>query len=761
MEAWNYSTEASIVENGRCNKGMLMLFRDEYAFGSIREPVNWEFVTCERGTERVKAFLHTVEKPCVFFTYQGKSGPHFVMDEPAAEALIQAVENYASSLREQRRAKEAEEAQKRQERENQEAQKAEEARIREEARRKTEEEYRQKQEAAKRRKEEEAARKKEALARKAAEKKERIRRELEACKKNPPEETPELKPIARKAGAAFLENPYRTLGISCLATTEEANTALDKLKKLARLKALGAYHSPFDLAGLPKPARDLSVAQNALVLLKDQNTKFFWFAEEGSCLAWQVGKYRIELSRDGEEFGTYDLFLANYLYAVLCDPDFQVAETWKRVLSFYCYICTQTDCRLLRSRFTPGELQNISNSQLLNRFRSNIFKPVLLLCERDDLDAMIRLHKYIKDCNNKRLDGLARDVLSRLVSWFTVKESDMMTYLRRFGDDEQLSAESGKEIFERGEAYCRVVEPVLEIVLRDFRGDPIRYDMIKESYRHSTYQLMYELNKCDDKSNAILYANKCFCYCTADDKQRIKNTFGEVNIKSIDWNTPHTGWDVKGDSFYFGRGCPVDYTKALYWYHKAADAGNIYSMNSIGLCYLNGHGVPKDDRQAVSWFRKAAKAGNPEGAYNLAECYYQGTGVNKSVDEALDYWTEAAKQGHPSAAKRRDSIYPQVQAERRNHRAHNHLCLDVGFQMTTGPNIGVEVTLSQNAYAYLVNAKGYQDYLNGNNFSHSGGYASSSPYTIRIPSSNHWYVIIDNGDGSVAGITASARVKNL
>lgn len=185
----------------------------------------------------------------------------------------------------------------------------------------------------------------------------------------------------------------------------------------------------------------------------------------------------------------------------------------------------------------------------------------------------------------------------------------------------------------------------------------------------------------------------------------------------------------------------------------------MYSPNSIGVCYQNGHGVPQSDEQAASWFEKACKAGNPQGAYNLAECYYTGTGVRKDLDQALKYWAEAAKLGHPSAAQRREAIFATVQAERRNHRARNHICHDLGFQMTTGPNMVVEVTLSQSANAYLVNAQGYQNYLNGNEFTHYGGYASSSPYRIRIPSSNHWYVIVDNGDRPIAGITSSAKVK--
>ena len=60
----------------------------------------------------------------------------------------------------------------------------------------------------------------------------------------------------------------------------------------------------------------------------------------------------------------------------------------------------------------------------------------------------------------------------------------------------------------------------------------------------------------------------------------------------------------------------------------------------------------------------------------------------------------------------------------------------------------------------LVNQQGYQNYLNGNEFSYQGGHTSDSTYHIRIPSSNHWYVVVDNGDEAIAGITATAKVKS-
>lgn len=751
-----FSIEVSVKKSGKLEKGRLSLFNDEYVFANNRTTVNWEKVTCEQGTTSVKGFLRSVDKPHIVFIYEGKRSEVFVGENSDIQAVISQVREYAEASKKERVAKEdiarreAEEAHRQAENEQ---------RIRKNAKIKAEEEFKAQEEAKRRQKEEEIQQANAEKEQRISEKNNRINKMIEVVK-NKPEEIITLTPLSKKAANLFLDNPFRILGISCLSDIGDANTALDKLKKLARLKALESFKSPYDLNGVERPARDLSVAQNALTLLKDSNSKFFWFSESAPCIAWQEGKYRMELAKDGEEYGTYDLFLANYMYAVLCDPDFNVAETWKRILNFYCYICKDASCELLRSRYSESELDNISNVELLNNFRKVIFNPIMALCERDDLDAIIRLHKYIKDCDNRLLEGLTRNVLGKLVSWFTNKEAEVLRFLAPTADEEVISESRGKVIRERGEKYCCIVEPILEVVLRDFRGDAVRYDMIKESYCNTTYQLMYELYKCTDMTDAIFFANKCYGYCKADDKKRIQNTFGEANIKAIDWNVPHTQWDVKGDDFFFGRGCNVDYTQALYWYHKAADEGNMYSQYSIGLCYQKGLGVPQDDEQAINWFKMSSESGNPQAAYLLAECYLEGNCVRKDVDQALKLFGEAAKLGHPSAGQRKDEIFAKVSFQRRAHRAKNHICHDLGFQMTTGPSLVAEVTLNHAANVYLVNAQGYQNYLNGNEFSNKGGYTSDKTYRIRIPSSNHWYIIVDNGDDPITGVVSSVKVKN-
>ncbi len=764
MESKNYSVEVTVLENGKYTKGTLTLFIDEYVFGSNRTNVNWENVTCEQGTTKVKSFLFSSDKPYVVFNDKGKRSIEFILEPEKMSELLNIISDFANYLKEKRIKVENEKRKVEEERIRKETEQKEqeekERQIREEAQRKAEEEFAKKKKEEELKKQEQERLEKELLQRKQSEKQQRIDKEVAICKENK-EFHASVDATTKKAASCFLDNPYRILGISCVASNEEANQALDKLKKLARLKALESYKSSFDLMGIEQPARDLSIAQNALAMIKDKSHKWFWFAKEEACFAWHSGKYRIELNKDGQEFGNYDLFLANYLYAVILDSKFETAETWKRILNYYCYICKQSTGEVIKSRFTEQELQGKQTSELLAEFKANIFKPIMQLCETDDLVSVLRLNKYIKDCNDKLLDRLSRDILEKVASWFKEKEDAVFEFLKPDGDAETVSESRGKEIRERGEQYCQVVEKVLDDVLKELTEEPVRRDMIKESYKRATYQLMYELHKCVDKTNAIYFANKTYSYCKEDDRQRIRNTFGDANIKFIDWNIPHTGWDIQGDNYYYGKGCEVDFTQAVYWYHKAADAGNMYSQNSLGICYQKGNGVPQSDSQAVSWFEKAYKSGNPEGAYNLAECYFAGMGVNKSVDKALELWAEAAKLGHPSAADRRAGIYTDVQKNRKAHRAKNHICIDIGFQMPMGSSIVAEVTLNKPAYAYLVNAQNYQNYLEGKDFSHNGGYTTDIPFRIRITSSNHWYVIVDNGDGDIGDITASAKAKTV
>ena len=168
MGVGNYSVEAAIIENGKPVTGTLMLFRDEYSFGSTRKSVNWEYVSCEQSTVKIKAFLRVADRSAVVFNFNGDRGQQFVLEQAQMNTLLSKVKEFADAVRTERLDKEEKERREEEERKHQ---IVKEQRIREEARLKAEEEYRQKQEAERRKKQEAERQANEAIERKKTEKK--------------------------------------------------------------------------------------------------------------------------------------------------------------------------------------------------------------------------------------------------------------------------------------------------------------------------------------------------------------------------------------------------------------------------------------------------------------------------------------------------------------------------------------------------------------------------------------------------------------
>jgi len=66
-----------------------------------------------------------------------------------------------------------------------------------------------------------------------------------------------------------------------------------------------------------------------------------------------------------------------------------------------------------------------------------------------------------------------------------------------------------------------------------------------------------------------------------------------------------------------GLGVPQDYSKALYWFKKAAERGNAGGENNLGVMYGEGLGVPQDYSKAIYWTKKAAEQGYAQAKANL------------------------------------------------------------------------------------------------------------------------------------------------
>jgi len=101
-----------------------------------------------------------------------------------------------------------------------------------------------------------------------------------------------------------------------------------------------------------------------------------------------------------------------------------------------------------------------------------------------------------------------------------------------------------------------------------------------------------------------------------------------------------------GVSYLKGKSVPQDYTKALEWFHKAAEAGNSEAMLNLGRLYNVGRGVPQDDKKAVEWFWKAVEAGNSDAMVGLGSLYLLGDKVPRDDMKAIKLWQRAADAGN-------------------------------------------------------------------------------------------------------------------
>ena len=69
--------------------------------------------------------------------------------------------------------------------------------------------------------------------------------------------------------------------------------------------------------------------------------------------------------------------------------------------------------------------------------------------------------------------------------------------------------------------------------------------------------------------------------------------------------------------------------KAIYWYQKAAENGDIEAMNNLANCYNNGEGTMENLEKTFYWYRKAAENDVKEAQNNLALLYRGGRGTEK------------------------------------------------------------------------------------------------------------------------------------
>lgn len=141
----------------------------------------------------------------------------------------------------------------------------------------------------------------------------------------------------------------------------------------------------------------------------------------------------------------------------------------------------------------------------------------------------------------------------------------------------------------------------------------------------------------DEAEDYYLQAMEAYPYCTGSAYERIASLYvaQDENVFAEDY-----------------------YGKALKFYEKAADAGDLTSINAAGYLYSDGKGTEADGEKAMDYYRKAADAGNTWAMTNIGRLYENGGGnVVQNYDKAYEWYRKAADKDHGPAMREIGDLY--------------------------------------------------------------------------------------------------------
>jgi len=107
-------------------------------------------------------------------------------------------------------------------------------------------------------------------------------------------------------------------------------------------------------------------------------------------------------------------------------------------------------------------------------------------------------------------------------------------------------------------------------------------------------------------------------------------------------NEPDQADFEAGKRLYFAK----NYTSALTYFRRAADAGNTDAILQLGYQYENGEGLTKSDAEAAKWYLRAAQAGNAIAQMNIGHSLEEAQGVPENWVQAAQWYQKSADQGY-------------------------------------------------------------------------------------------------------------------
>jgi uncharacterized protein len=141
-----------------------------------------------------------------------------------------------------------------------------------------------------------------------------------------------------------------------------------------------------------------------------------------------------------------------------------------------------------------------------------------------------------------------------------------------------------------------------------------------------------------------------------DEAQRLAK-FALSNLETLAASGDPRAQVSIGSMYRDGRGVPMDESKAIEWYLKAAEQGSSSAQINIGLMHFNGLGVARDMQQVEVWVRKAAEQGHAIAQAALGTLYASREGIYEDDKKAVAWFRRSAEQGFVKGQAGLGSMY--------------------------------------------------------------------------------------------------------
>ena len=115
--------------------------------------------------------------------------------------------------------------------------------------------------------------------------------------------------------------------------------------------------------------------------------------------------------------------------------------------------------------------------------------------------------------------------------------------------------------------------------------------------------------------------------------------------------------EMLGTVYHYGYGVERSLKNAFAWWQKAAQQGSAEGMYFVGVFYGTGYIVDQDYKKSVELLTKASDKGHLDATFQLGIYYMHGFGVEKDMRKALQLFDQAAKEGHAESANEAGYIY--------------------------------------------------------------------------------------------------------